>query len=714
MPEAIASYKLRVRYDPRTHELVGDGQVAWINTSTDAVPDLQFHLYLNAFRNAASTYMREDDDAEATARRLAGRWGWTDITKLTLENGTDLTDRIRPYAPDDDNADDRSVARVELPRPVAPGALLRFTYEFRARLPVVINRTGWAKDFVMAAQWYPKLGVYEPAGRRGRSSGGWNCHQFHVDTEFFADFGDYEVTITVPRAWKVGATGSRVWRHENQDGTASERFAQRGVHDFVWTASPRFEVAESTFVARREIREAEIEAVARTLERKADDLRLPDLKVRILAWPGERRAIDRTFASVFSAIRYHGLWFGSYAYDDLTILIPPRDAQEATGMEYPTFFTSWRSFGDFPGHGDIEETVIHEYGHQYWYAMLANNEFEEAWLDEGLASYTATKVMERDYPQTRSVDVFGVPIPGVVWHELVLPWKLLGLDPPDGWATLDVPLFGVYGTPISSSNLTVRRRRFIERPASDAVVRNAWQYADRDANATNTYSRPTALLATLERMVGSPAWPRVMRTFAENDRFKHTTTRDFIVSLESVTGQDWGWFFDQFFYDNRRVDYAVTQLSNDEVEELPGVYGEGGEHVERTPADLQRAERLREKARKAAGADSSADDSTRYRSRVRIARLGDGVVPVELAVYFADGTRLDERWDGRYAWKQFEYLRVARIDSAVIDPEEKVLIDTNRLNNSYAAKANHAPAQRWAAHWMLWVQNFLQLVGWLA
>src|SRR6185295_19329549 len=171
--------------------------------------DLQFHLYLNAFRNAKSTYLRDSEDLDGFLKGLDGHWGSTDVTYLGLVDGTDLTRRIEFVAPDDGNRGDRTVARVRLPQPVAPGERIELTVEFDATFPRAVDRSGWATDFVLAGQWFPKLGVYEPAGKNGRATGGWNCHQFHTMTEFFADFGDYDVSITIPRAWKIGATGAR-------------------------------------------------------------------------------------------------------------------------------------------------------------------------------------------------------------------------------------------------------------------------------------------------------------------------------------------------------------------------------------------------------------------------------------------------------------------------------------------------------------------------
>jgi hypothetical protein len=701
MPEAITSYKIRVRYEPGSHEYTGQAQVSWINTAPEPVPDLQLHLYPNAFKNAASTYLRESENAERLTRLLAGRWAWLDITKLRLESGADLTDRVRFIAPDDGNADDRTVARVELPRPAAPGELVRFTVEFHGRMPPVVDRGGWAKDFVMAAQWYPKLGVYEAAGRRGRVTGGWNCHQFHSKSEFFSDFGDYEVTITLPGTWKTGGTGSRVWRHENQDGTATERWARRGVHDFAWTASPRFDVVERTFEARKEVSEAELEAVARTLGREVEDVRLPDVKVRLLAFPEERRATERNLRALFTAIKFYGLWYGPYPYDSFTLLVPPRAAEIAGGMEYPAFVLGFRSFGYLRRYGWLEGTLVHEFGHQYWYGMVASNEFEESWLDEGLDTYSEAEAMGRLQPRiSRFYRVLGVPVPGVEWHDLGGP---------------GAPLFGIFGRSVWYGYWGYVRRLFLAEPATDAVVRNAWDYWSEGVYTVNSYQRPAMILKTLERLVGTPAWPRVLRTYAENYRFKHPTTRDFLATLNSVTGQDWSSFFDQFVWGQRRVDYEVATISSDAIEGLPGIYERDGKRVTVTARDLERERERREKAtRKDKASKQAALDTTRYRSEVRVRRLGDGIVPVEVRVYFSDSTSVRENWDGRYPWAKFTYTRPARVDSVAVDPDGKVLIDVNRLNNVRAAQANRQPAQRWTLHWLLWVQSFLQLVGWVA
>ena len=171
------------------------------------VSELWLHLYLNAFRNNESTFMRESGGQLRSDRMPDGGWGWTDVTSIRRADGVDLLPSLRYEHPDDDNARDRTVVRVTLPEPVAPGGAVALDVAWKATLPRVFARTGYAGDYFLVGQWFPKLGVYEPAGLRGRAQGGWNCHQFHANSEFYADFGHYRVAITLPERFVVGATG---------------------------------------------------------------------------------------------------------------------------------------------------------------------------------------------------------------------------------------------------------------------------------------------------------------------------------------------------------------------------------------------------------------------------------------------------------------------------------------------------------------------------
>ena len=194
----VADYSIQVSLDATKKTLAGRQRVTWRNPSTDTVPDLWFHLYLNAFRNTKSTFWRESGGQLRGDEMPEDGWGSIDVTALTLTDGTDLTKGLTFESPDDGNRDDRTVARIVLPRPIGPGESVTFDVTFSAQLPKVFARTGYTRDYFLVGQWFPKVAVYEPAGRRGRTAGGWNAHQFHAYSEFYADFGSYHVEMTVP------------------------------------------------------------------------------------------------------------------------------------------------------------------------------------------------------------------------------------------------------------------------------------------------------------------------------------------------------------------------------------------------------------------------------------------------------------------------------------------------------------------------------------
>ncbi|MCI0664117.1 MAG: hypothetical protein L0220_23925, partial [Acidobacteria bacterium] len=341
-PRPVASYKIdvKLKLDAKQHptDLEGRQQLTWLNNSPDTITDLQFHLYLNAFKNEESTFMKESGGQLRGDRNQSGEWGWIDVNEMKIAGAEDLTSKIEFIHPDDDNADDQTVIRVPLATPIKPGEKITLEIKFSARLPRVFARTGYWGQFALVAQWFPKIGVWESAGERRRSSAGWNCHQFHAMSEFYADFGNYEVSINVPAIYKgkIGATGKMESESVNgQDGTVNYKFRQDNVHDFAWTIDPNYIVVTRPFKADDQIKPAEIDQWARRLGLPQSQIKLEDVSVTLLIQPEHRSQIDRHFFAAFNAIKYFGLWYGRYPYATLTIVDPPYNAEGAGGMEYP-------------------------------------------------------------------------------------------------------------------------------------------------------------------------------------------------------------------------------------------------------------------------------------------------------------------------------------------------------------------------------------------
>jgi hypothetical protein len=173
--------------------------------------------------------------------------------------------------------------------------------------------------------------------------------------------------------------------------------------------------------------------------------------------------------------------------------------------------------------------------------------------------------------------------------------------------------------------------------------------------------------------------------------YAHPTTEDFVAVVNEVTGEDWRWFFDETFFSSHSCDYAI-QVDVRRVPEPRGWFEESG-------GELSLAK-----------ASDSGPEGAEWRSRVTVLRRGEARLPVEVRVELADGRSIEEQWDGRERWTRFEYTG-ARVSRATVDPNGKIAIDVAPSNNDWIEEKGPArrAATKWAARWMFWVQNLLEL-----
>ncbi len=622
----IANYDISVSLDAKEKMIKGTETLVWRNTTRDRITELQFHLYLNGFKNSETTFMKESGGASRGASMDVGGWGWINVDDMAVRGGENLTSKIEFIHPDDDNTADQTVIRVPLARPVRPNQTITLDISFTAKLPTVFARTGYFDDFFMVAQWFPKIGVYEPAGMRYATKGQWNCHQFHATTEFYADYGVYNVDITVPASFVVGATGLREREVANADTTKTLFYHAEDVHDFSWTASPRYEVVEDKW-----------EHVA----------------IRLLIQPEHRQFTDRYLQSTKIALQYFNDWVGKYPYPNLTVVDPPIKASGAGGMEYPTLITGGSIYGMGEGLRLTEVVTIHEFGHQYWYGLVGNNEFEEAWLDEGFNQYSETRIMDEAYGvKTAFVDMLGYRL-----------------------GDLEAARQGYLG---------------MTNPKIAPTRLNGWEYK-AGGYGQMTYSKTAVFMATLERLLGRPVMDEIMRTYFERWQFRHPSSRDFISVVNEITvkrlgnkyGPNMNWFFDQVLYGTDICDYELTSIRNRRVSKPEGVFDEEAE-------------------------EDTSSASRPYECRIVVSRLGEVKMPVEVLVHFESGKEVREQWDGQARWTEFTYTGNDRIQWAKVDPDEVLQIDTNFLNNSKTLEPSSAPAWKYTVKFLFWIQNILQ------
>jgi aminopeptidase N len=505
-----ANYEIDARLDHDAKTITGRETIRWRNVTGQPTSVLQLHLYWNAWRNADSTWMRERRLTGAFDPPREGDWSAIDVTAFRVRESSgdtvDVTPRMRFIAPDDGNALDRTVMEVDLGRSVGPNETVEAEVEWKGKIPrpFVRMRTGWVGDFYFIGQWFPKLGVLEERG--------WNTHQFHASTEFFADFGVYDVRLTLPRGFVVGASGREVKRTDNADGTTTHEYRGEDIHDFAWTASPDY--VEMT--------------------RRFEHRTLPPVEMRLLLQPERRSQAEEYFAIVAATLQRFGEWFGPYPYGYLTI-VDPAYHSESDGMEYPTLFVGRSRWLRGANVQTMHATTAHEAGHQWWYGMVATNEFEHAWMDEGINSYATARVMDEAFrPNHAEQRYFGGFVP---------------------WAFRDIAVSRIDSDRLANYRLSAE---------ADAPWTPSFRYWPATSTAI-TYSKTALWLHTLERRLGWPTMQRILATYFERWKFKHPKPADFFDIVREVSGHGQVWFFDEVYRSSNTFDYGVQEFRSERL-----------------------------------------------------------------------------------------------------------------------------------------------------
>jgi hypothetical protein len=662
LSDRVVSYRIDAELDAKQHAVTGKQHMTWRNRSEQAVGTVYFHLYLNAFQNDGSTWFAERKVLTAHGRSRGaatltkGEWGWIDL-KRVAQDGVAL--KWRFVQPDGGPATDQTVVRVDLATPVAPGATLALDIDFHSQLPRVVERTGWFGDFNLVGQWFPKIGVLELAGERGATAPRWNVHEFHFNSEFYADFGLYDVRLTVPDGYTVGAVGAQQGAPVQANGKSTYHFVQGDVHDFAWVAAKGFKTLDGAWKGPGS----------------------PDVALRVI-YPAEYAASAApSLKATADSLTYFSNTLGPYPYGTVTVVVPPYNAGEAGGMEYPTFFTAEGYAKVEPGTSDeymLDFVNIHEFGHGYFYGLLASNEFEEPMLDEGMNEYWDNRMLDDRHQ--------GLHL-GSSWM------KRLGLTAAMGSFVMD------------------RMGARLAHPA-DPLGQNSW---DRLSSSSygSVYSRTSTAMHDLEQRVGREAMARGMREYYRRWHFRHPSTADLRAALIAGTGNAKAVddIFERFVYGTDTIDDRVANIDTRELLPPAGSFMRSGKRSE-VDADERdkRIDKQRKDWHKAHPQARSGSGPFPWRSTVTVIRDG-APVPQVLHVKFADGSQRDLRWDDSRRWARFDFDGASKVVSAELDPQRTVLLDANKLNDSRTVKANGAASRRWGADVAALVQVLHSLLG---
>lgn len=626
----LANYTIKVNLDDEAKFLDAYQTLRFINHSPDPINFLRFYMYQNAFKNTESTFMKSSEGdvfGDDVSLRPEQDWGWIDITSFKIE-GNELINQAKYVHPDDDNKADQTVLEIPLPKPIQPGQEIEMMIDWNQKIPKIFARSGYEKEsFYNMVHWFPQIGVWE---QNQDSLWDWNCHQAHRRTEFYADFGVYDVSITLPDHLITGASGCEVSTVAHDNGTKTVRYLAQDVIDFAWCAYPHFEVFEDQW---------------------------KEVKIRLLIPPEHAHHAERIMNAAIHSLSYLDENVGPYPYNSLTILDPPMLGLKAGFMEYPTYITGG-SFAIFPkGIRTVESLIAHEFTHQYFMGMIATNEKEAPWLDEGFVTYHEDKIME-------------------------------------SWYGLDGSLIHLLGYKINSSSFSRNEYVSLDNPSCGAIARSGWEIDSGFKGIT--YSKTATMLKTMEGMMGEDNFILMMKNYFDIYSFDHPRAEDFIdhvkdhlskSSLPNAIG-DPDQFFEQIVYGTDVLDYGVGSISYYQNTINRGLFD-------------------KEKQKSFARGDLPSTTN----SKITLHRFGGVILPVDVLFQFENGDKILRLWSGEERTKIFTFAKESRVEKVIIDPDNKLYLDINLNNNSLCMSPSKTPSLKVASKLMYWFNNIIQTVG---
>ncbi|MBC7775011.1 MAG: M1 family peptidase, partial [Phycisphaerae bacterium] len=412
------------------------------------------------------------------------------------------------------------------------------------------------------------------------------------------------------------------------------------VIDFAWSVYPRFTLQEDHFTRRQQG---------------------ADVQIRLLIAPEHAKLGPRYLHALKFALEYLDKHVGKYPYPSITVVDPPFFALRSGLMEYPTLITVGTFYGMPSNIRVTESLVVHEFVHQYFMGMVASNEKEEAWLDEGFVTYFEDRIIDAAYGEKQS-------------------------------------LMDVFGYRFDNRELTRLEYTTMANPREGTVARPGWYFSDRNFKSL-IYSKTATTLRTVEALVGQEKMDQILQAYFEQWQFKHPKGADFMAVLKAELGTEQDTVFARQVYDLFEtsiygavvLDYAVTHISNDALPTPQGLFGHN------------------------ASAFTYKDGSGNkpILSTVEVQRKGDWVFPVELLVTFEDGTTQTLHWSGEEGLKVFEFSGGLKVVSAQIDPQQKISLDVDLNNNSMTLQPETISLWKYAAKAVFWIQNLMQTISFL-
>lgn len=515
------NYKIEVSLNDSAHTLSAFARIQYVNNSPVALDFIYFHLWPNAYKNTHTALNRQLLQQGRTALYFSKpeERGYIDSLDFKV-NGKPLVLQYDEMNPD--------ICKLVLNAPLKPQDTLIITTPFFVKIPdAKFSRLGHTGQAYFITQWYPKPAVFDKDG--------WHPMPYLDQGEFYSEFGSFDVSVTLPENYLLAATGDRIdaeqeetflnnkvietlARMDRQDFRPREmafppssktlktiRFRQYRVHDFAWFADKRFNVIH-------------------------DQVELPGNRRTVDTWVFFTNKNFELWKDAITYVNESTLFYsqlnGDYPYNHVTAV--DGTIMAGGGMEYPNITV----IGDMDNAFNLDVTIAHEVGHNWFYGILGSNERDHPFMDEGINSFYEMRYMRAKYPLRKLTEFLGRDST----------FRVLGFNKTPFWREKEFTYF-----------LSARAGfdQPIEIPAQDFTSFNY---------GSIVYGKTPAVLDYLMDYMGEETFDKAMRFYYEQFRFKHPGPDDFIKTMSYFSGKDLGWFRNYLLNSTDRLDYKLKKV----------------------------------------------------------------------------------------------------------------------------------------------------------
>ena len=440
--DSVDNYDLEVVFDPETKTYQVSQEVVYINNSKDKLYQVYFHLYPNAYRELETAPILFQQDVLSKGYTP----GYINIEKITV-NDKKADFSIEGHG--------NTILKIDLSETLNPHEKVKINFEYMGKLPKNIDRFGYGENVFNFGNWYPIACVYDETG--------WNLDPYYsLGDPFYSHVSNYHVKITVPEDMIVAASGNII-KEKTKKGQKTYFIEGNLIRDFAWVASTDFVVKE---------------------------LKIDDTVVKLYALEDNPPVADFALEVGAKSIEVFNKLFGRYPYGVYSIVM----TEFPTGMEYPGIVFINKEYYNENSKDYLEQVIVHETAHQWWYAVVGSDQIDEAWLDESLATYSEIIYVHYVYGKEQAEQYYQ--------YNCEMPYRYAK-------DYLDIENVGI-------------------RKSLD-------EFKGWDDYGFLVYTKGAVFINTIKEDFGMKTLCDILNNYYESYRFHNSTTEDFIRICEKIT-----------------------------------------------------------------------------------------------------------------------------------------------------------------------------------